>query len=139
VKTNLVSEIPLAIVSGLLIVAAFTLLYTNKIDFTQVTLILGLVAGLWGVKGALNAPSPQQQETLQQLISQMISVIEAQLSPPTPARAITSNAYIPPEVRQQLGVPARASAVASDPNAIKSIRVDIPTGGNPAFPDAPQS
>lgn len=29
---------------------------------------------------------------------------------PTPARPITSNAYIPPEMRQQLGVPARASA-----------------------------
>lgn len=43
---------------------------------------------------------------------------------PTSMRPITSNAYIPPDVRATLGVPARASAVQT------------PTGGNPDFPDA---
>jgi hypothetical protein len=82
----------------------------------------------------------------------------------TSTRPITSNAYIPPEVRQQLGVPARASAVVPPTSAASvtqqhtlntpatpiqvaassfpvtgtatyNTSVQVPTGGNPAFPE----
>lgn len=143
-NTNPVTEISLAIVSSLLIIAAAGLLYLGKIDFTQVTLILGLVAGLWGVNTAFKAPSPGQQETLQQLVSQLIS----SMTPPTPARPITSNAYIPPEIKQQLprggrvvdntlnvAAPQQVQVATPFPVAGTATSVQVPTGGNPVFPD----
>lgn len=109
---NPITELSLAVISGLLVVAASLLLYTGKIDFAAGTVMIGSALALLGGNLALKAPSPSQQELLQQLIDA--------LQPPTPARPITSNAYIPPDVRASLGVPARASAVDTEQKGTSS-------------------
>ena len=162
-NTNPIIEIGVLVTSALLITGGVILLYTGKIDFVAATVMFGSALALFGVNTALKAPSPGQQETLRQLVSQLISL----MTPPTPARPITSNAYIPPEVRASLGVPARASAVVPSTQATSatqqhtvnapatpiqvpasgfpvagtaiantSIPVQAPTGGNPVYPDA---
>ena len=72
---NPLTEVGIIVISVALIAAATVLLVLNKIDFTAATLMLGLVAGLFGIQGALKAPSPAQQENLKQLTSQVLSVL----------------------------------------------------------------
>lgn len=68
-------ELGVIIVSVALIAAATTLLILGKIDFTGATVLYGLVAGIYGVRGAFQAPSPAQQETLQQLLAQVLAML----------------------------------------------------------------
>ena len=68
-------ELGVIVVSVALIAAATVLLILGKIDFTGATVLYGLVAGIYGVRGAFQAPSPQQQETLQQLLGQVLAML----------------------------------------------------------------
>ena len=93
---NPLAEIGIVIISVALIAAATTLLILGKIDFTGATVLYGLVAGIYGVRGAFQAPSPAQQETLQQLLAQVLAMLP-QAAPnqpesvPVPVEKIDTN------------------------------------------------
>ncbi len=102
-QNNLVTEIILGVVVGLLVIGSVLLLYAGKIDFSGALAAWGIAAGVVGVKLALKAPSPSQQvqlnaqqQNLQQLVSyalgmlpglvQSLSQQQAPVAPPQPAQ-----------------------------------------------------
>ncbi len=70
---NLVTEIILGVVAGLIAIAAPLLLYLGKVDFAGAMGIWALAAGLVVGKLALNAPSPSQQAQIGAQQSQVLS------------------------------------------------------------------
>jgi hypothetical protein len=81
-NNSTLTEIALLVISVALVAAATVLLVAHIIDFSESIWLFGLVAGLFGVNGALKAPSPSQQaqlnvqqQNVQQLFAQALSVL----------------------------------------------------------------
>ena len=92
---NPLTEIGAIALAVLLIIAAALLDYAGKIDFTAVTFMVTLAAGIFAGNLALKAPSPaqqaqigalaQQQQTLtSQVLSALPQVVSATQAPPAP-------------------------------------------------------
>ncbi len=130
-QNNLVTEIILGVVAGLLVIGSVLLLYAGKIDFSGALAAWGIAAGVVGVKLALNAPSPTQQaqlnaqqQNLQQLVSyalgmlpglvQSLSQQQAPVAPPQPAQvSVPLQSPVVPGVTNVPTVPN--SSVVSNP------------------------
>lgn len=103
---NFLNELPTLIVTlALLGIAALLVIFVHSPLAEIGSLIISPLIAFWFLRQAF-AWQP---------------VVPAPLAPPTSMRPITSNAYIPPDIRASLGVPARASAVQP------------PAGGNPVY------
>jgi len=92
-NTNPLTEISLLVLSVALLAAMTVLLVVGKINYIEALNFLIVVAGLFGVNVAAKAPSPAQQQQLQQLTSQALSVLPTvvaatQQPAPTPAPAV---------------------------------------------------
>ncbi len=118
-QNNLVTEIILGVVAGLLVIGSVLLLYAGKIDFSGALAAWGIAAGVVGVNLALKAPSPSQQvqlnaqqQNLQQLVSyalgmlpglvQSLSQQQAPVAPPQPA---VMPSVVPPGANSVPGTP----------------------------------
>ncbi len=89
-NTNPLPEISALVLAALLVIGGVGLMYMSKIDFVEFTLMFGsavtLVGGVFGINGALKAPSPIQQGQLnaqQSQLTQVVSQMQAmQAQPP---------------------------------------------------------
>src|SRR6266702_8015822 len=106
-QNNLVTEIILGLVAGLLVIGSVLLLYAGKIDLSGALAAWGIAAGIVGIKLALNAPSPSQQaqigaqqsqvlsqqQQLQQLVSYALGMVSGLVQQPqapvAPPQAVT--------------------------------------------------
>src|SRR6266702_5689863 len=151
-QNNLVTEIILGLVAGLLVIGSVLLLYAGKIDLSGALAAWGIAAGIVGIKLALNAPSPSQQaqigaqqsqvlsqqQQLQQLVSyalgmlpglvQSLSQQQAPVVPPQPAQTAQP-------VQVQSPVPAPVVPPVASPGVMTSV---VPPGANsvPGTPPA---
>src|SRR5258708_2499504 len=92
-NANPLTEIGLIVLSVAILAAMTVLLVVGKINYIEALNFLIVVAGLFGVNVAAKAPSPAQQQQLQQLTSQALSVLPTVVAPaqqpaPTPAPAV---------------------------------------------------
>ena len=125
-NNNPLTEISLLVLSVALLAAMTVLLVTSKITYVEALNFLIIVAGLFGVNVAAKAPSPQQQQQLQQLTQQALSVLPTvvaatQQPAPTPAPVPP----VPPPAPTQF-VPSPLAAIA-------------PTGQMPAVVVPPET
>lgn len=108
-----ITEIGMIGMAVAFVIAATVLLFVNKIDFTQGTILYGIAAGLLGVNGALKAPSAQQN----QLIGSLAQALATPPSPPAvvpPVQPLPAQAQAQPVVQP---VPAQAQPQVSSPYA----------------------
>src|SRR6266566_1061085 len=68
-NNSIITEISALVIAGLLIIAGSVLLYLGKIDATFATFFYITALGLFGFNSAFKAPSPSQQNQMQQIIS----------------------------------------------------------------------
>src|SRR5258708_29725287 len=105
-NANPLTEIGLIVLSVALLAAMTVLLVFGKINYVEALNFLIIVAGLFGINVAAKAPSPAQQQQLQQLTSQALSVLPtvvAATQQPAPAAIAptgqTPAVVVPPEVK----------------------------------------
>src|SRR5258708_28934663 len=94
-NNNPLTEISLLVLSVALLAAMTVLLVTSKITYVEALNFLIIVAGLFGVNVAAKAPSPQQQQQLQQLTQQALSVLPT-VVPATQQPAAPAVQPVPP-------------------------------------------
>ncbi len=130
-QNNLVTEIILGVVAGLLVIGSVLLLYAGKIDFSGALAAWGIAAGVVGIKLALNAPSPSQQvqlnaqqQNLQQLVSyalglvQSLSQPQAPVAPPQPVQTALPNVGVASgQVAHVLATPPEVTLTPTPPNS----------------------
>jgi hypothetical protein len=86
-NNNLATELSLLGLSLALIAAMVVLLLFGKITWIEAVPFLTVVGGLYGVNGALKAPSPTQQETLnrqQDNLQNLINLLATHTHPAPP-------------------------------------------------------
>jgi len=144
-QNNLVTEIILGVVAGLLVIGSVLLLYAGKIDFSGALAAWGIAAGVVGVNLALKAPSPSQQvqlnaqqQNLQQLVSYALGMLPGlvqSLSQQTPPVASPQPAQTAQPVQVQSPVLAPVVPPVPSPSVIPSV---VPPGANsvPGTPPA---
>ncbi len=129
-NNNPITEVGMFFVASLLIIGGALLLYFGRIDFTAFALMFGSALALFGVNGALKAPSPAQQaqlngqqQNLQYLLSQTLATLPGivqSLQQPVVTQSQPQQMPIPVQVPQQAPTPARGpvasfSAMAQPP------------------------
>jgi len=128
-NNNPITEVGMFVIAGLLIIGGALLLYFGRIDFTAFALMFGSALALFGVNGALKAPSPAQQtqlngqqQNLQYLLSQTLAtlpgIIQSLQAQPVPAQLSTIEPQTqqtaqPAQVPQQASIPTRAPMTSS--------------------------
>jgi len=131
-----VQEIGLIIISSLAIVGAVVLFFTGKIDYAGCAGLLGGVFALWGANTLYKAPSPSQQATFQQLLSDVLQTL------PTFVGAMHTHlpepvmqAPVAPPQAQQTAAPTQSSVVPgvtltpTPPNSSAIVAESIPPTG----------
>ena len=98
---NPFTEIGAIVVAVVLAIMGGLLLYAGKIDTAFASSMFILAAGLLGVTGALKAPSPTQQETLnrqQDNLQNLINLLASHTHPvpPTPPSTPTQPVQLAP-------------------------------------------
>ncbi len=121
-NTNPFTEIGAIVVAVVLAIAGGLLLYAGKIDTAFASSMFILAVGLLGINGALKAPSPTQQETLnrqQDNLQDLIDLLASHTHPVPPT---------PPSTPTQPVQPALSPFPAGTPNTVTtSVPVTPPT------------
>ncbi len=128
-NNNPITEVGMFVIAGLLIIGGAILLYFGRIDFTAFALMFGSALALFGVNGALKAPSPaqqnqlnSQQQNLQYLLSQTLAtlpgIVQSLQSQPIPAQLLTTQPQpqqtaMPVQVQSPVSTPARGPVANS--------------------------
>jgi len=116
---NPITEVGMFFVASLLIIGGALLLYFGRIDFTAFALMFGSALALFGVNGALKAPSPAQQtqlngqqQNLQYLLSQTLATLQGIIQAVQPV-VTQPQAQQPPQVQSPVSTPARGPVANS--------------------------
>lgn len=106
---NPLAEIAAFVLSGLLIAGAVILLALGKIDFPYATSLFLLAVGILSTNVALKAPSPAQQQQIQALVTQLMSVLPG----------VVASIQTPPLPTVSAPVPAVPVSAAAQPAPVQ--------------------
>ncbi len=98
-NNNPLTEISLLVLSVAMLAAMTVLLVFGIITYTEALNFLIIVAGLFGVNVAAKAPSPAQQQQLQQLTQQALSVLPTVVAATQQPAPTPPPAAVPPETK----------------------------------------
>ena len=127
-QNNPITEIFLGVIAALFVVGAVVLLYFGKIDATFATLMFGAAAALFGGNLALKAPSPSQQATIAQLLSDVTATIPVIFQHTHPAPSA------PPVTAPAQPTPVTSQARATAPSVLVPVEPQVPFPNTGRFP-----
>ncbi len=124
-NTNLALEIAAILFACLLAIIGAALLYIGKIDLNGALAIWGIAAGVFGLNLAFKAPSPgqqaqigQQQQSLQQVISQFVGIIPGLVQVFQQQAQATPTVVVQPPV--EISSPPQAPVQTKPPEPVQS-------------------